>query len=705
MVEHLFEFNTDLLEELREESSSTGVALDDLAFERLASTLEGEAEIETSDRCAWRGAASGKTLRIDGHGGDPRETDGILSVIITEIFDADQPPSLNAADAKKHFGHLINFVAAARRQEFRDSLHVDTPAFGTATMIAEAWPAVTKVKLILVTNGIYNARTDAVLAGKIGDIPVTYNIWDLSRFHRVETTGSKEKIVVKFAEEFGGALPALSASGPETQFPSYLAVIRGSQLAEIFDKWGARLLESNIRSFIQARRKSVNEGIRDTIKNEPEMFFSYNNGLSATADSVETEADGTGVRILTARNLQIVNGGQTTASLHAALKHSPENLSNVHVQIKLTVVPPDNSEEVVPFISKYANSQNKVSAADFFSNHPFHMRMEGYSRRVYAPPAQGGSRQTRWFYERARGQYQVERAKLGATDRRRFDAEHPKPQLFAKTDLAKVELSFRKKPDTVSKGAQKNFAAFAADIGEAWAASDKKYDETWFKRLVAKVIIFRALEKAIPRQEWYPGGYRANIVTHGIAKLVHDVDERDKVLDLDRIWNEQSVPAGLMACLLTACEAAADVITDPDNGIRNITEWAKKQACWARVSRLEVDYGGGLDEYLIAPEEAKAAVRDGRREEAMVSGIEAQAKVIELGGAFWGRLREWAAPNRSFSLKDDGILKACSQQDRRLPSEKQCILAVEILGRAREEGYVDDEETPRIRISGGGRMH
>jgi len=500
-------------------------------------------------------------------------------------------------------------------------------------------------------------------------------------------------------------LPALSASGPETQFPSYLAVIRGSQLAEIFDKWGARLLESNIRSFIQARRKSVNEGIRDTIKNEPEMFFSYNNGLSATADSVETEADGTGVRILTARNLQVVNGGQTTASLHAALKHSPENLSNVHVQIKLTVVPPDSSEEVVPFISKYANSQNKVSAADFFSNHPFHMRMEGYSRRVYAPPAQGGSRQTRWFYERARGQYQVERAKLGATDRRRFDAEHPKPQLFAKTDLAKVELSFRKKPDTVSKGAQKNFAAFAADIGEAWTASDKKYDETWFKRLVAKVIIFRALEKAIPRQEWYPGGYRANIITHGIAKLVHDVDERDKVLDLDRIWNEQSVPAGLMACFLTACEAAADVITDPDSGIRNITEWAKKQACWARISRVEVDYGSSLDEYLIAPEEAKAAVRDGRREEAMVSGIEAQAKVIELGGAFWGRLREWAAPHRSFSLKDDGILKVCSQQDRRLPSEKQCILAVEILGRARDEAYVDEEETPRIRISGGGRVH
>ncbi len=83
----------------------------------------------------------------------------------------------------------------------------------------------------------------------------------------------------------------------------------------------------------------------------------------------------------------------------------------------------------------------------------------------------------------------------------------------------------------------------------------------------------------------------------------------------------------------------------------------------------------------------------------MVSGIEAQTQVIGLGGAFWFRLRQWAAPNRAFSMKDDGILKACSQLERRLPSEKQCVMAVAILQRAREEGYVDEAETPRIRIS------
>lgn len=393
-MEHLLEFHRDLIDELRAEAASTELPLEDLAFERLCSTLEAEGEIETSDRCAFAGAASGKALRIDGHGGDPREGDGVLSVIVCEFFDTDQPPTLNAADAKKLFGHLINFVAAARRSEFRADLHIDTPAYGTATMISEAWPSTSKVKLILVTNGIYSARTDAVLAGKIGEIPVTYNIWDLSRLHRVETTGSKEKITVKFAEDFGGALPALPASGPEASFPSYLAIIRGSQLAQLYEKWGARLLESNIRSFIQARRKSVNEGIRDTIKAEPEMFFSYNNGLSATADSVDMEADGAGVKILAARNLQIVNGGQTTASLHAALKHSPENLDHVHVQIKLTVVPAESSEQIVPNISKYANSQNKVSAADFFSNHPFHMRMEGFpAGSMRLPPKVGIARQ------------------------------------------------------------------------------------------------------------------------------------------------------------------------------------------------------------------------------------------------------------------------------------------------------------------------
>lgn len=588
-MDELVEFNNSLLEEVAAEASVSGISQADAFFERMAALLETEGEVATSDRVNFLANSQGKTVRIDGIGGDPRESDGILSVIVCDFHDGNAAVKINASDAKKAFGHLINFVAAARRAAFRENLIEGSAEAGAASIITSAWSSITKIKLILMTNATYSARTDAVLAGKIDGIPVTYNIWDLTRFHRYETSGhAREKIIVNFQEDFGGSIPALAASSSGEHLDSYLVVISGHQLAEIYEKWGARLLESNVRSFLQARG-AVNRGIRDTIKDEPAMFFSYNNGLSVTADSVEVEKTSDGLRIVSAANLQVVNGGQTTASLHAARKISPETLEQVHVQMKLTVVPSDTSEEVVPFISKYANSQNKVSAADFFSNHPFHMRMEEYSRRVLAPAVEGTNRETKWFYERARGQYLVERAKKTQAGRRRFDLENPKPQYFVKTDLAKVEMSFRMHPDTVSKGAQKNFGEFAQTIGAEWNRSDKKFDETWYRRLISKLIIFRHLEKTIPKQPWYPGGYRANIVTYSISKLVSDADERDHVVDLDAVWRRQSVSRDLGDALLIAAEAAVKVLTHPEAGVNNITEWGKKQACWATLQRVDID--------------------------------------------------------------------------------------------------------------------
>lgn len=704
-MDELEEFRNFIGEETAGEASISGISQEDAFFERMAALLEAEGEIATSDRVAFRANSQGKKVRIDGIGGDPRDADGILSVIVSDFHVGEAAVKINASDAKKAFGHLINFVAAARRAAFREGLIEGSAEAGAASIITSAWSSITKVKLILMTNAIYSARTDAVLAGRIDGIPVTYNIWDLSRFQRVETSGNaREKIVVNFKDEFGASIPALSASSNGEHLESYLVVISGHQLAEIYERWGARLLESNVRSFLQARG-AVNRGIRDTIKDEPAMFFSYNNGLSATADDVELEKTSDGLRIVSATNLQIVNGGQTTASLHAARKTSPETLEQVHVQMKLTVVPSDISEEIVPFISKYANSQNKISAADFFSNHPFHMRMEEYSRRVLAPAAEGTNRETKWFYERARGQYLVERAKKSQAERRRFDLENPKSQYFVKTDLAKVEMSFRMRPDTVSKGAQKNFGEFAQMIGGEWNRSDKKFDETWYRRLISKLIIFRHLEKTIPKQPWYPGGYRANIVTYSISKLVLDAYERDHVIDLDAVWRSQLVSRDLGDALLIAAEAAVEVITHPEAGVNNITEWGKKQACWATLQRVDVEYGPEFINCLVEPEQARAVQRDGRRAEAAISGIEAQTSVIEAGGEFWKRLREWGGGKRIFSPKEDGILKACGLIPSKIPSEKQSIIALDLLKRARDEGYVDEEEAPRIRISSLSRQH
>ena len=260
---------------------------------------------------------------------------------------------------------------------------------------------------------------------------MTRNVWDLARLEKWDSTGqASEDRTIDFAGEFGGALPALKASSASEKLESYLAVIPGPQLAAIYDKWGARLLEANVRSFLQARA-ATNKGIARTIRDTPDLFFSYNNGISATADLVDVAEGPDGLRITTITNLQIVNGGQTTGSVHAALKTSKENLKDVFIQMKLTVVPRDQSEDIVPKISEYANTQNKVNAADFFSNHPFHVRMQDFSRRVIAPKAEGSRFETKWFYERARGQYLDERTKRTEAQRKKFELENPKSQLFS----------------------------------------------------------------------------------------------------------------------------------------------------------------------------------------------------------------------------------------------------------------------------------
>ena len=241
--------------------------------------------------------------------------------------------------------------------------------------------------------------------------------------YRQATVGrGREDIDVDLANTFGGALPVLPAQQPEADHESYLAIMPGKVLAAIYDRWGTRLLEQNVRVFLQHRGK-VNKGIRATIENEPNMFFAYNNGITATAEEVDIDDDGGRLLLRRLKNFQIVNGGQTTASIHSAQRRQVD-VSQAFVQMKLSVVDPERANSLVPKISEFANSQNRVSAADFFANHPFHVRMEEFSRRIHAPSPDGTFRQSKWFYERARGQYADARGGLTQAQRKKFDLEN-----------------------------------------------------------------------------------------------------------------------------------------------------------------------------------------------------------------------------------------------------------------------------------------
>lgn len=693
-MDELEEYHQNLMADIRREADASGIFPVEAFFDRMSERLAESGEVDTVDRAYYQGGSGAGRVRIDGYAGDPRDSDGVLGLIVCDFAEEPEVQTFGKSDVPRILNPLIRFLKEARRPEFRDSLNEANPAFQISDLIITTWSRVTKVKLILVSNRRYTGRDDAVKLSELGDVPVTWSVWDLARFERFDRSGqAREDLLIDIVGEFGAPLPALRASQGDAALESYLLIVPGKQLAAIYDKWGARLLEANVRTFLQARAKT-NKGIQKTIKEEPELFFPYNNGLSATAESVTWVRTSDGLAVSEISNLQIVNGAQTTGSIHAALKTAPEQLSQVFVQMKLTVVPPERAEEVVPKISEFANTQNKVNAADFFSNHPFHVRMEQFSRSVMFTAPEGERHDRKWFYERSRGQFLNARPKARGAAQTRFDLEYPRKQLFSKTDLAKFENSAAGQPNLVSRGAQKNFAAFAKDIGEKWSRSDARYDELWFKRLIAKGIIFRWLETEVPRQPWYEGGYRANIVTYTIAKLFHDTTDEKQVLDLDAIWRQQALPNPLQRALLSVAAEAHDVITKPPTGVRNMSEWAKQQACWNAMKNRKLHYDSDLDSCLTLAEAARTTRREERRRGVMTEGINAQTEVVTRGADFWREALDWGLTQRCLTPKDQQILGVCAAIPRKVPTDLQSRHAVDVLKRLRERGF-DGEQTRR----------
>lgn len=671
-------YHRELLAEAQGDADASGLITSEAFLEKMSEILDEAGEVASLSQSYCEGKFRGKALQVDAFSWDPEDVEGILSVVICDFVIADEPQTIDRTEITRLLKKLVEFVIAAKTRDFRESLEETSDGFILSDLIHNSWTKINKIKLIVVTNRINKSRTDAKPVGSIASIPVTSNVWDLSRIYRFVSSGqTREDLIIDFAEDFGDPIPVLKASDDNASLDSYIAVIPGVQLAAIYEKWGARLLEANVRSFLQARGK-VNSGIRKTINEDPNMFFSYNNGLTATAETVEIADMGDGLLLMSANNFQIVNGGQTTASIHAAKKLSPEQLKNVFVQMKLSVVPPELAEQVVPLISQFANSQNKVNAADFFANHPFHVKIEELSRQILAPSGESGYRETKWFYERARGQFADERGRRSVSNRKRFDAEFPKSQFLTKTDLAKFENSYRCHPHIVSLGAQKNFADFAKAIGREWKGTDSAFDDVWFKRLIAKAIIFRNIEKLVPQQDWYLGGYRANIVTYAIAKVVYDAQRRNRLLDLDKVWSLQRVSSNLEKAFTVAAMAANEVITNPPPGIRNMGEWAKKQACWAELSKKALVYEDDFWDNLVDPESERVRKTSAKREKSVISGIEAQSEVVLQGAEYWSQLIAFGNSISKLDVREQGILKSCTFMPDKIPSEKQSIAALAI---------------------------
>ena len=251
--------------------------------------------------------------------------------------------------------------------------------------------SIDKIKLIIVTNQDISNAVKELPPFVFLNKKASLNIWGTQRLFELYQSGREREPIIIRTEKYGiDGIPCIKAEMVDNvDYDAYLAIVPGEFLHKIYYEHGPHLLEGNIRAFLSNRGK-INKGIRNTIRTEPTKFFTYNNGIACTASKIVLSLDGH--KIVEIEDLQIINGGQTTASLTSAVLKDKLSLDNIFVPMKLTVVKNDDYDTMIQNISKYANSQNTVTDADFFSNHPFHRTMASLSVHTPAPAKDGSQR-------------------------------------------------------------------------------------------------------------------------------------------------------------------------------------------------------------------------------------------------------------------------------------------------------------------------
>ena len=535
------------------------------------------------------------------------------------------------------------------------------------------------VNIVALTNG--NCKPIPFKNVKIGVADVSFSIWDMDRLYRCISSGKmRETIEIDFKEMFGQGIPCL-VNKDASEYEACLAIIPGNILASVYAEHGSRLLEKNVRSFLQVKG-NVNKGIRNTLKMEPEMFLAYNNGISVTAESVTVESAEDGSKFISKiRDMQIVNGGQTTASIYNITKEKDSNvdLAKVYVQMKITVIKAEEKmDEMVHKISEYANTQNKVQMADFSSNDPFNRKIEDLSRVIWAP-ATNGQKPNNWFFERARGQYSDMLSREGTPAKRKaYKATHP---LFTKTDMAKYENTWNQLPYFVSEGAQKNFKRFMVSVKER---GNFVPDEKYYQLLVAKAIMYRRTEKLVSEQKY--GGYRANIVTYTLALISHKSAQR---IDLFKIWREQGLTDVLENEIVRASGIVQKFIVNPPGGA-NVSEYCKKKSCWDNLLKIDYEISEELRKELISGNENESVLSSCKtatdEEKELIDRITAIPADVWLSISKWAKdtnnLQSW---QRSISFSVGTLIGRGKR-----PSVKQARQAEIIYNAAKEKGFIEE---------------
>ena len=571
--------------------------------------------------------------------------------------------------------HALRFYKRAL-DGYHEKLEEANEAHSAMAQIFDKKEHITSIRIFVFTNG-ESPRTKLSNETEAG-VSVESSFWDIARLYKEFTSGGeREEIIVDFEHDHGGSIPALLCDSDKAGYKCYVGFLPGRVIAEMYARHSSRLIEQNVRMFLQARG-SVNGGIQKTIKDEPGNFLAYNNGMSLTAKAVECSASTSGgpCTISKVTELQIVNGAQTSGSIFHARQKEHNLLAGIWVQFKLTV--PDDGKADPQFysnISRFANSQNKVKITDLSANHPFHQKVELLSRSIVTPNRNAGASQSHWFYERARGAYLIEKGNLNkASQRTAWDKSNPKAQCFTKVDLGKSEVAAWGEPHIVSRGGEKNFSHFMLEVDDRYP----DVTEQVFKQMVARLILFRSMEKIVAGLG--QGGYRANVVAYSLSYLYLKYDGR---IDYSLFWAKQhdAISEKLSDALTQLATDAYAHIMSPPPGISNLSEWAKKKECWETFNTKSIDLGlSAVDGFGERRQEARMA------EGAPMTGTQALSKN-------WLQLAAWSKNRDDFDKKDRAFMRsmiAASAKGAGL-SPKQHKWVKDIWAKAAKAGFAVKE--------------
>jgi hypothetical protein len=567
LIDFLRETQAEIRSQLTESTPAPDLAFSEIVMQHMAEIgMTFEPVV-----CPHRSKIGNAILRLSGYA--MSDENDQLDLFVSLYEGVDELTPVPDAATKTAVEQCLRFLQLCAEGKLASRLDPSDDVRSLAETLQEVYDDIEQIRVFVLTDQV--AKSKNFRTRDIGGKAVRLEVMDIERLHRHMSEGKpRDELVVNFVETSGTPLPCVYVPDQEGDYDYALTAIPGEALRVLYEKFGARLLEANVRSFLSVKGKGVNAGIQGTLRTAPSRFMAYNNGIVIVADEMKFGQVGDGSPgIAWLKGLQIVNGGQTTASIYFAKRRYPEtDLAKVRVPAKIIVMrqsDPVKEEALISDISRFANTQNTVKQSDLSANKPFHVEIEKLSLSVYCPDGVG-----RWFYERAAGSYTTMLAREGTTPAKLKSLKDaiPPARRVTKTDLAKYLTAWDQKPDIVSLGSQKNFDRFMSTVAPLDGGEPKLPNAAEYKVMIAKAKLYRDVQKLLrPMFQ----AFQANVTAYTIALVSLKIGPR---LDLDRIWARQAASPELLTQIMAWAREINDALHRTAGG-RMISEWAKKPEC------------------------------------------------------------------------------------------------------------------------------